>query len=101
MLAPMITPMPCANSMTPLLTNPTTITVVTELDCTTVVTTTPTIVAAIRLFVTALIMCRRPAPATACIPSDMFFMPSRNSPSPPTIPQTRSTIAEISKGFTV
>ncbi len=83
MLAPMITPIACVSFMTPLLTNPTTMTVVIELDWTTQVTMTPTSSAKKRLPVTAPIIRRRLLPATACIPSDMFFMPSRKMPRPP------------------
>ncbi len=85
MLAPMITPMACDNCIAPLFTNPMTITVVIELDCTTQVTTTPTVVAKKRLLVTAPIILRRLEPATACMPSDICFMPSRKMPNPPTM----------------
>lgn len=84
MLAPIMTPTAWDSSITPLLTKPTTITVVTELDCTMQVTSTPTVVANKRLLVTAPINLRRLLPATACIPSDMFFIPSRKIPRPPT-----------------
>jgi len=67
----------------PLFTNPTTITVVIELDCITPVTRMPTPHAIRRLLVTALIILRSRFPATACIPSDMYRMPKRNSPNPP------------------
>ena len=69
--------------MNPLLTKPTTITVVMELDCTNIVTVVPTPTAISRLSVTLLIIRRSPSPAMACRPSDMFFMPSRKMPSPP------------------
>ena len=84
MLAPMMTPMAWRRAMKPLLTSPTTITVVTELDWTQQVTKVPTVQAISRLSVTALIILRKRSPATACMPSDMFFMPSRKMPSPPT-----------------
>jgi hypothetical protein len=44
---------------------------------------TPTMMAKKRLPVTVLISRRRLLPATACIPSDMDFMPKRKMPSPP------------------
>ena len=97
-LAPMMMPIACDNCITPLLTNPTTITVVIELDWTTQVTITPHAVAKMRLFVTAPIMRRMLLPAIACMPSDMFFMPSRNSPSPPTNSQISCTSADMSNG---
>src|SRR5690606_18095161 len=70
--------------MTPEFTKPTTMTDVMELDCTTQVTTVPTMTARNRFPVAALIILRSPDPATACIPSDMCFMPIRNRPRPPT-----------------
>ena len=82
-LAPMITPTAYARLITPLFTKPITITVVIELDCTTQVTTTPTMIAKKRLPVTVPINLRRLVPATACIPSDMCFMPSKKMPRPP------------------
>ncbi len=97
MFAPMMMPMACASCITPLLTNPTTMTVVIELDWTKVVTSTPHAVAKIRLWVTTPMIRRRLFPATACTPSDMFFIPSRKSPSPPTNSQASCTKAEESK----
>ena len=80
----MITPIACERFMKPLFTKPTTMTVVTELDCTSIVTSNP-VPTAISLFVVILLIRRRnPLPAIACRPSDMFFMPRRKIPSPPT-----------------
>ncbi|OPZ96689.1 MAG: hypothetical protein BWY71_01857 [Planctomycetes bacterium ADurb.Bin412] len=87
-LAPSITPMACVKVISSALTIPTTITVVTELDWMTEVMMAPIPQATSRLLVTALISLRILFPATACIPSDMFFMPSKNIPSPPITPKT-------------
>ncbi|OPZ98384.1 MAG: hypothetical protein BWY71_01281 [Planctomycetes bacterium ADurb.Bin412] len=83
MLAPKITPMACANVISSALTIPTTMTVVTELDWMILVMRAPTPQATKRFPVMALISFRIRLPATACIPSDMFFIPSRNMPNPP------------------
>jgi hypothetical protein len=84
MLAPRMTPTAWCTCMSPALTSPTMITVVTVDDWTRTVTPVPTAVAVSRLSVTRLIMRRREFPATACMPSDMYFMPSMKIPSPPT-----------------
>ena len=80
----MMTPTACIKPITPLLVKPTTITVVMELDWTTQVTMVPTKMANQRLPVTVLISRRKLLPATACMPSDMCFMPSKKMPKPPT-----------------
>ena len=67
-----------------------TITEVTELDWMMQVTPVPVAQASRRLSVTEAIMRRSRAPATPCIPSDMFFMPNRNRANPPT---TRENMA--------
>ncbi len=41
-------------------------------------------VATTRLSVARLIQRRNRLPATACMPSDMFFMPNKKMPKPPT-----------------
>ena len=51
----------------------------------------PTPQATKRLSVTVLINFRSLSPAIACIPSDMFFIPSKNNPSPP----MTATMSEI------
>ena len=71
-------------------------TVVMELDWTTQVTKMPTTTARKRLFVTAAIMRRKLLPATACIPSDMFFMPSKKIPNPPISPKINLVSASSS-----
>ena len=83
MLAPKITPIACGNCISPALTRPTTITVVTDELWTSVVTAVPVAVAITRLVVTREIIRRSEFPATACIPSDICFMPSMKMPSPP------------------
>ena len=75
--------MPWVNVMNPALMNPTTMTVVTELDWTRQVTRVPTPQALMRFSVTEAISLRSRSPAMACSPSDMFFMPSRKMPRPP------------------
>jgi hypothetical protein len=81
--APRITPMDCVRVMTPALTNPTTKTVVIELDCIMDVTISPTASPLNLLLVTVLIIFLRPSPATACMPFDMLFMPMRKRANPP------------------
>ena len=83
MLAPMITPKACMMFISPMFVNPTTITVVIELDWTMHVTSVPIPTAMNRLRVARLIIRRRRGPATNCTPSDMYFMPRRKMPSPP------------------
>ena len=81
---PIITPIACLSVMTLALTIPTTITVVTELDWIIPVIAAPTPQATMRLSVTLLINFLSFSPAIACIPSDMYFIPRRNNPKPPT-----------------
>ena len=92
MLAPRMTPIACRNVITPALTKPTSMTVVTELDWISDVTAAPVPQAINRLSVTALIILRSRLPATACMPSDMFFMPSRKIHRPPTTQDAISTV---------
>ena len=63
--APRMTPMACIRFMMAELTNPTTMTVVTELDWTRQVTSRPVRTPMTRLFVIALIIFRRRSPAMA------------------------------------
>src|SRR5690625_4816173 len=60
------------------------ITVVTEDDCTSIVTIVPVPTARKRLSVTRRTIFGGDPPATVCIRSDMYFMPSMKIPTPPT-----------------
>jgi len=92
--------MDCISDISPLLTKPTTMTVVAELDWMTQVTPMPATTAIRRLSVTALIQRLRRGPAMACMPSDIIFMPSRKMPRPPTTLFTisRYTLHSMSRG---
>jgi hypothetical protein len=97
MLAPMITPTAWWSCMSPAFTSPTTMTVVMVEDWTRTVTPVPVAVAMNRLSVTRLIIRRREFPATACIPSDMYFIPSMKMPRPPTTAMAMvSTLPRVS-----
>ena len=91
MLAPRTTPIACFSCMMPLLTNPTAMTVVIELDCTRHVTRVPTPTASSRLSVTMAMSLRSDGPAIVCRPSDMYLMPSRKIPRPPQTVKTSSS----------
>ena len=93
MLEPMMTLIACVRFMSPEETNPTTITVMIEEDCTIIVETIPVPTPAMRCVVARDMNLRRPEPLTACRPSDKCFIPKRNVPSPP---PTRMTIDNIS-----
>jgi hypothetical protein len=75
--------------------------VVIEIDWTTQVTTVPSVVAMRRFLVTARIIRRRVFPATACIPPDVFLMPGREVPPPPTRVRTELESAVASMQYPV
>ena len=83
--APQITPIACCSSIRPALTNPTTITVVTELLWIVHVTKIPTATAIRRFAVNALTACLSLSPAIFCRESDMACIPYMNNPSPPIV----------------
>ena len=83
MFAPKITPAAWCRSMSPARTKPTTMTVVAEEDCTTMVKTRPTSSPRKRLRVRISRKRRRLSPAARSSPSPICFIPKRKSPSPP------------------
>ena len=90
--APATTAIPCISVINPELTNPTTITVVADDDCSRHVTPIPTNTAANRLSVTAEIHRCSLSPASACNPSDIILIPRRKIPTPPSAtPRMEST----------
>ena len=83
MLAPMITPMDCASVIRPAFTKLTTITVVALDDWMRAVMRIPVSTPITRFFVIAAKILRRRSPANFSRPSDMVFIPKRNSASEP------------------
>ena len=83
MFAPKMTPIACISVIRPLLTNPTTMTVVAELDWMMQVTPMPTRMPTSLLSVTAWIQRLSLLPASACMPSERSFIPRRKMPRPP------------------
>ena len=88
--APMITLIACWSDISPDETNPTSMTVMMEDDCTRMVETMPVPTPAARCVVAKAMNLRSSRPATACKPSERCFMPRRNTPRPPsTVTRTR------------
>ena len=94
--APIITLIACVRVMSPDDTNPTSMTVMIDDDCTSTVETMPVPTPATRCVVASAMNRRSSRPATACRPSDRCFMPSKNTPSPPA---TVTMTFRISKMF--
>ena len=84
MFAPMMTPMDCASVINPAFTKLTTITVVALEDWMSAVMRMPVSTPITRFLVIAARMLRRRSPANFSRPSDIVFMPKRNSASEPT-----------------
>ena len=93
MFEPMMTLIAWVRFMSPDETNPTTITVMIDEDCTITVETTPVPTPASRCVVASDMNFRSPEPLTACRPSERCFIPKRNVPSPP---PTKTRIDKIS-----
>ena len=91
MFAPIKTANACGSVMRAVETNPTSITVMMDEDCTMIVETMPLMTPTMRWPVARLINLRSPFPAAACSPSDKCFIPSRKIPNPP------STVRSIVK----
>ncbi len=83
MLAPKMTLAACMSVISPAFTKLTTMTVVTEDDCTIMVTNSPVVTPMIRLSVTAPMNRRRRSPARTWSASDIAFIPNRKMPRPP------------------
>ena len=84
MLAPMMTPIDCANVIKPAFTKLTTITVVALDDWMRAVMRIPVSTPITRFFVMAAKILRKRSPAYFSRPSDIVFIPKRNSASEPT-----------------
>ena len=96
MFAPKITPVACIRSSKPAFTKPTTITVVADDDCITIVKTTPTISPITGLRVSDSSSLRNLSPAAFSRPSPIIFMPYRNSARPPIIDIAISSVIRSS-----
>ena len=83
MLEPKMTPAAWYRSMSPALTKPTTITVVADEDCTSMVKSMPISSPMMRLRVSTSSRWRRLLPAARSSSSPISFMPNRNRPRPP------------------
>ena len=90
MLAPMITPMACVNVSSPALTKLTTITVVADEDCITVVMPRPVSTPLRGFDVMADKKLRSLSPAAFCSPELIRFIPYRNIPNAPNSVKTCS-----------
>ena len=83
MSAPRMTPMACDSDISPAVTNPTSMTVVTDEDWMTAVTNAPVISPMMRLLVSRARICFMLSPATALSASAICSIPNRNSARPP------------------
>ena len=81
--APIITPIACVKFIRPVLTKPTTITVVAEELCISVVMRKPTSTARKRFFVIFSSKCLRRDPAASSSPSPISLIPYKSKPRPP------------------
>ena len=86
----------CGSVMSAVETNPTSMTVMIDDDCTSTVDTMPVPTPLIRCVVASDMNFRNPCPLTACRPSDRCFIPSKNTPNPPV---TVTSTFKINKMF--
>ena len=82
-VAPMMTPIACANVSSPALTKPMTVRIAAVEDCTSAVKTTPDTIALNRPEISLCSALRSESPARSFRPSVRWWMPSRNRPRPP------------------
>ena len=99
MLAPMMTPIDCTNVIRPAFTKLTTITVVALDDWMSAVMRIPVSTPITRFFVMAAKIPRRRSPANFSRPSDIVFIPKRNSASEPT--SEKMLIIKSMKSFSI
>ena len=98
-LAPIITPTAWVKFISPALTNPTTITVVAELDWIIAVTAAPKVTAKKRFAVNNPNKSFILPPADFCNPSAIICMPKRNIPKPPRKANNANKISWINSVF--
>ena len=95
MFAPIRTENACGSVISAVETKPTSMTVMIELDCTSIVEKMPVPTPMRRWLVACAMNFRSPPPAVACNPSERCFIPNRKRPSPPVTVTRMVRISDI------